>query len=171
MRQQRRNRVFELFGTGIADDRAVEMRQAAPVDRAARLAVHVVAVHERERIAAARIGDGDAGVDRARHRRRHARHDFKPDALLVQEQRFRRAAVVFPRAKELAEKALSLNETIAEPHASLGQALMQYYFDWQRAGSELDRALEREPFIPLDVQYGPGRNSGQSEPGRSGAPT
>jgi len=58
---------------------------------------------------------------------------------------FRRAAVVFPRAKELAEKALSLNETIAEPHASLGQALMQYYFDWQRAGSELDRALELNP--------------------------
>ena len=97
MRQQRRNRVFELFGTGIADDRAVEMSQAAPVDRAARLAVHVVAVHERERIAAARIGDGDAGVDRARHRRRHARHDFKPDALLVQEQRFRRAAVEHER--------------------------------------------------------------------------
>jgi TolB-like protein/Flp pilus assembly protein TadD len=58
---------------------------------------------------------------------------------------FRRGAVVFPRAKELAEKALSLNETIAEPHASLGQALMQYYFDWQRAGSELDRALELNP--------------------------
>ena len=58
---------------------------------------------------------------------------------------FRRAAVVYPRAKELAEKALSLNETIAEPHASLGQALMQYYFDWKRAGSELDRALELNP--------------------------
>jgi len=58
---------------------------------------------------------------------------------------FRRAAVVYPRAKELAEKALSLNETIAEPHASLGQALMQYYFDWKRSGSELDRALEINP--------------------------
>jgi adenylate cyclase len=58
---------------------------------------------------------------------------------------FRRAAVVYPRAKELAEKALSLDETIAEPHASLGQALMQYYFDWQRSGSELDRALELNP--------------------------
>jgi adenylate cyclase len=58
---------------------------------------------------------------------------------------FRRAAVVYPRAKELAEKALSLDETIAEPHASLGQALMQYYFDWKRSGSELDRALELNP--------------------------
>ena len=58
---------------------------------------------------------------------------------------FRRATAVFPRAKELAEKALSLKETIAEPHASLGQVLMQYYFDWKRAGSELDRALELNP--------------------------
>src|SRR5436309_14354946 len=55
---------------------------------------------------------------------------------------FRRATAVLPRAKELAEKALLLNETIAEPHASLAEILMQYYFDWKRAGSALDRALE-----------------------------
>src|SRR5438094_9193947 len=58
---------------------------------------------------------------------------------------FRRATAVFPRARELAEKALSLNESIAEPHASLGEVLMQYFFDWKRAGSELDRALELNP--------------------------
>jgi len=58
---------------------------------------------------------------------------------------FRRPVAVYPRAKELAEKALSLNESIAEPHASLGEVLMQYFFDWKRAGSELDRALELNP--------------------------
>jgi adenylate cyclase len=58
---------------------------------------------------------------------------------------FRRAAAVYPRARELAEKALSLDDTLAEPHASLGQALMQYYFDWKKAGAELDRALELNP--------------------------
>ena len=58
---------------------------------------------------------------------------------------FRRATAVLPRAKELAEKALSLNESLAEPHASLGEILMQYYFEWKRAGSELDRALELNP--------------------------
>lgn len=58
---------------------------------------------------------------------------------------FRRAAVVFPRAKELAEKALSLDDTLAEAHASLGEALMQYYFDWDKSGSELDLALELNP--------------------------
>src|SRR5438552_3933663 len=58
---------------------------------------------------------------------------------------YRRASVVSPRAKELAEKALSLDENLAEPHASLGQVLMNYYFDWGRSGSELDRALELNP--------------------------
>lgn len=58
---------------------------------------------------------------------------------------FRRPSVVFPRAKELAEKALSLDANLAEPHASLGELLMNYYFDWKRAGLELDRALELNP--------------------------
>src|SRR5438093_9331528 len=52
---------------------------------------------------------------------------------------------MMPRAKELAEKALSLNDSLAEAHASLGEILMQYYFDWKRAGSELDRAIELNP--------------------------
>ncbi len=58
---------------------------------------------------------------------------------------YRRATVVSPRAKELAEKALSLDENLAEPHASLGQVLMNFYFDWKRSASELDRALELNP--------------------------
>jgi adenylate cyclase len=58
---------------------------------------------------------------------------------------YRRPSVVFPRAKELAERALSLDDSLAEAHASLGSPLMQYYFDWKRAASELDRALELNP--------------------------
>ncbi len=55
---------------------------------------------------------------------------------------YRRGAVVYPQAKELAEKALSLDESLAEAHASLGQTLMWYYYDWARSGSEFDRALQ-----------------------------
>jgi TolB-like protein len=55
---------------------------------------------------------------------------------------YRRGAAVYPQAKELAEKALSLDESLAEGHASLGQTLMWYYYDWARSGSELDRALQ-----------------------------
>ena len=58
---------------------------------------------------------------------------------------YRRPTVVFPRARELAEKALTLDDTLAEAHASLGSPLMQYYFEWNRATSELDRALELNP--------------------------
>jgi tetratricopeptide (TPR) repeat protein len=58
---------------------------------------------------------------------------------------YRRGSVVYPRAKELAEKALSLDKNLAEAHASLGEMLMWYYYDWTRAGSELDHALELNP--------------------------
>jgi tetratricopeptide (TPR) repeat protein len=58
---------------------------------------------------------------------------------------YRRAEGVYPRAKELAEKALSLDDGIAEAHASLGETLMQHYLDWETAGAELDRALDLNP--------------------------
>jgi adenylate cyclase len=58
---------------------------------------------------------------------------------------YRRGSVVYPRAKELAEKALSLDKSLAEAHASLGETLMWYYLDWARAGSELDEALQLNP--------------------------
>ena len=58
---------------------------------------------------------------------------------------FRRGFVVYPRAKELAEKALSLDNSLAEAHASLGETLMWYYFDWKKAGLEFDTALELNP--------------------------
>jgi adenylate cyclase len=58
---------------------------------------------------------------------------------------YRRGSVVYPRAKDLAEKALSLDKSLAEAHASLGEMLMWYYYDWARAGSELDQALELNP--------------------------
>jgi adenylate cyclase len=58
---------------------------------------------------------------------------------------YRRPSVVYPRAKELAEKALSLDDSLAEAHASLGLPLKQYYFDWKRSASELDRAIELNP--------------------------
>jgi tetratricopeptide (TPR) repeat protein len=58
---------------------------------------------------------------------------------------FRRGSFVYPQAKELAEKALSLDKNLAEAHASLGEMLMWYYHDWAKAGSELDQALELNP--------------------------
>jgi TolB-like protein/Flp pilus assembly protein TadD len=48
----------------------------------------------------------------------------------------------FPRARAAATKALELDPTLAEPHASLGYVLM--YYDWNFSGAEAEfkRAIE-----------------------------
>ena len=58
---------------------------------------------------------------------------------------YRRPNAVFPTAKELALKALALDDTLAEAHASLSETFGHYYFDWTKAGFELRRALELNP--------------------------
>jgi len=52
---------------------------------------------------------------------------------------------VFPKAREAAEKALELDATLAEPHASL--AYVKFYFDWDWPGAEREfqRAIELNP--------------------------
>jgi len=58
---------------------------------------------------------------------------------------YRRPALVFPKALELAEKALKLDGGLAEAHASLGHTSMHYLLDWSRAERELERAIELNP--------------------------
>jgi len=58
---------------------------------------------------------------------------------------YRRPTIAYPRARELVERALDIDDNLAEAHASLGQILMNFYFDWEKAGSELDKALELNP--------------------------
>jgi adenylate cyclase len=52
---------------------------------------------------------------------------------------------LIPQAKALTEKALSLDETFAEPHKSLGT--IRDVYDWDSSGSEREfiRALELDP--------------------------
>jgi adenylate cyclase len=58
---------------------------------------------------------------------------------------FRRPSTVYPLAKERITRALSLDETLAEAHASMGEIMMQYYYEWDRAKGELDQALKLSP--------------------------
>src|SRR5208282_3695229 len=51
----------------------------------------------------------------------------------------------YARAKEAALKALELDETLGEAHASLGQAKIDYDWDWVGAEKELKRAIELNP--------------------------
>ena len=52
---------------------------------------------------------------------------------------------VYPKARDAAEKALELDESIGEAHAALGMVLTMYDWEWSRAGAEVTRALELAP--------------------------
>lgn len=51
----------------------------------------------------------------------------------------------FERAKTYARKALELDETLAEAHASLAWTAFIYDWDWDTAGREFRRAIELDP--------------------------
>ncbi|HZI62878.1 MAG TPA: protein kinase, partial [Pyrinomonadaceae bacterium] len=55
----------------------------------------------------------------------------------------------YPKAREAAERALELDETLAEAHASLGYCLANYDWNWSRAEREFRRALELKPGDPV----------------------
>ena len=52
---------------------------------------------------------------------------------------------VMPKAKAAAEKALQLDDTLAEAHFSLGAAKFQYDFDWPGGENEFRRAIALNP--------------------------
>ena len=51
----------------------------------------------------------------------------------------------FERAKEYARKALALDDTLAEAHASLAWSFFIYDWDWWAAAREFERAIALEP--------------------------
>ncbi len=51
----------------------------------------------------------------------------------------------FPRAKAAAEKALEIDDTLAEAHASLAHVKDLYEWDWQAADLDYRRAIELNP--------------------------
>jgi DNA-binding winged helix-turn-helix (wHTH) protein len=59
----------------------------------------------------------------------------------------------FPRARAAARKAIELDPTLAEGHASLGFALM--YYDWNFPGAETEfkRAIELNPSYAIAHQW------------------
>jgi len=55
------------------------------------------------------------------------------------------ATEVMPKAKAAAEKALQLDDSLAEAHTSLAFINWQYDFDWAAAEREVRRAIELNP--------------------------
>ena len=50
-----------------------------------------------------------------------------------------------PKAEAAARKALALDDTLAEAHASLAGVLYRYQWDWEGAERELQLSLELDP--------------------------
>ena len=65
------------------------------------------------------------------------------------------AQSVFPQAKAAAEKAVELDDTLAEAHAVLGFTIFWYDWDWAVAEKEYKRALELNP-NSADAHWGYG---------------
>jgi serine/threonine protein kinase/TolB-like protein/Tfp pilus assembly protein PilF len=51
----------------------------------------------------------------------------------------------FPKAKAAAQKAIEIDDTLAEAHAELGFTIFWYDWDWNAAEKQLKRALELDP--------------------------
>ena len=58
-----------------------------------------------------------------------------------------------PKAKAAAERALELDETLAEAHASLARVLAAYDWDWAGAEQEYKRAIELNPRYAIARQW------------------
>jgi TolB-like protein/Flp pilus assembly protein TadD len=59
------------------------------------------------------------------------------------------------KARAAAEKALQLDDSLAEAHTSLGTIKLSYDWDWAGAEHELKRAMELNPGYPLAyIMYG-----------------
>jgi TolB-like protein/DNA-binding winged helix-turn-helix (wHTH) protein len=54
-------------------------------------------------------------------------------------------ADVYPREKEVAEKALALDPNLSDAHAALARVAFYYEWDWAKAEKELRKALELNP--------------------------
>ncbi len=59
----------------------------------------------------------------------------------------------FERAKAYARKALALDDTVAEAHASLAWCLFAYDWDWDGAAREFQRAIELDPRYATAYQW------------------
>lgn len=60
---------------------------------------------------------------------------------------YRAPLQVMPNAKAAAIKAVELDDTLAEAHASLGYVAFSFDWDWSRAEHEFRRALELNPSL------------------------
>lgn len=59
----------------------------------------------------------------------------------------------FARAEEFARRAIALDETVAEAHASLAWSLFVHDWDWEASRREFERAIELDPSYATAHQW------------------
>ena len=60
---------------------------------------------------------------------------------------------VMPKAKEAAEQAVRLDDSLADGHSAFAVALLFYDWDWPAAEREFQRAIQLDPNHPYSHQY------------------
>jgi serine/threonine protein kinase/Tfp pilus assembly protein PilF len=70
------------------------------------------------------------------------------DAYYDQSTLLRAPLEVMPKAKAAAARAIELDDTLAEAHASLGYVKLTFDWDWPSAEREFRRSLELNPNLP-----------------------
>jgi TolB-like protein/DNA-binding winged helix-turn-helix (wHTH) protein/tetratricopeptide (TPR) repeat protein len=69
------------------------------------------------------------------------------EAYYHQSTTYKAPLAVMPRAKAAATRAVALDDTIADGHASLGKIMLSFDWDWAGAERELRRALQLNPSL------------------------
>jgi TolB-like protein/Tfp pilus assembly protein PilF len=62
-------------------------------------------------------------------------------------------AETMPKAKAAAERALALDENLADPHISLGKVLLGYEWDWRGAEREFRRGVALNPGLSAGHEF------------------
>jgi eukaryotic-like serine/threonine-protein kinase len=66
-------------------------------------------------------------------------------SMLLASWQFARPEEMYPRAAQAVQRALALDESLADAHASLGFVKLNWEWDWEGAQRELQRAIELNP--------------------------
>jgi TolB-like protein/Flp pilus assembly protein TadD len=60
---------------------------------------------------------------------------------------------VYPKSKDAAQKALALDDSLAEAHAALADVSLHFDYDWKRAENHFLEAIRRNPNYPTAQQW------------------
>jgi TolB-like protein len=73
--------------------------------------------------------------------------------LVIGNHQYAAPRAAYPKAREAVVRALELDDSLGEAHASLGSLNWEFDWDWRAAETEFQRALELSPVYPTAHQW------------------